>query len=81
VGRKKISMVARMLGLIAVSILLSAVVVMALSTHQYAEAKPVKMSPTKHFSYWKSGVCGDKLCMDKNFSRTAQYIGKSKTPR
>jgi hypothetical protein len=71
----------KILGLVAISVLLSTIVVLALSSEQYAEAKPVKMSPKHKYSKWTKKVCGDQLCPDESFSRTKQYIGKSKSPR
>jgi hypothetical protein len=75
-------MIRKILGLLAVSILLSSVLVLALSSDQFAEAKSAsKKSPTHKYSKWTSKVCGDKLCPDKDFTRTKQYLGKSRTPR
>lgn len=69
----------KILGLAAISVLLTAAIVMALDSHPFAEAKPASMSPKHKYSYWTSHVCGDKLCDDKDYSRTSQYIGKSRT--
>jgi hypothetical protein len=74
-------MVSKVLGLVAITVLLSAVLVMVLSTEQVAEAKTSKESPKHKYSKWTKKVCGDEICQDKAFSTTKQYIGKSRTPR
>ena len=74
-------MASKVLGLVAITVLLSAVLVMALSTEQVAEAKTSKESPKHKYSKWIKKVCGDELCPDKAFSTTKQYVGKSRTPR
>lgn len=71
-------MTAKILGLAAISILLSAIAVMALSSEQYAEAKSVKNSPTHKFSKWYNNkVCGDKLCEGTAVYKVPTKIGKS----
>ncbi len=72
-------MVAKMLGLAAIMILLSAVIVMSLSENQIAEAKSQKMSPKHKYSKWTKHVCGEDLCTDSKFLKTKQHIGKSKS--
>lgn len=74
-------MASNVLGLVAITLLLSAVLIMALSTEQVAEAKTSKESPKHKYSKWTKKVCGDELCPDKAFSTTKQYLGKSRTPR
>ncbi|MEM2160018.1 MAG: hypothetical protein QXN55_03585 [Candidatus Nitrosotenuis sp.] len=74
-------MAGKLLGLVAISILLSTVLIMALSSDQLAEAKTSKQSPKHKYSKWTKKVCGDDLCPDNDFMRTKQYIGKSRTPR
>lgn len=68
----------KILGLLAVSILLSAVLIMTLASAQEAEAKPISKSPVHKFSKWTSKVCGDELCPEKSFMKTKQQIAKSK---
>ena len=74
-------MVPKILGLVAITILLSAVVVMALSENHLAEAKSQKMSPKHKYNRWIKQVCNDELCAKKGYLETKQYIGKSKTPK
>lgn len=71
-------MTSKIIGLATITILLSAVVVMGLSTVQDAEAKPISKSPNNKFSKWTKAVCGDKLCDDKGFMKTKIQVGKSK---
>jgi hypothetical protein len=72
-------MAGKILGLVAISILLSSVLIIAMSSD--AEAKSSgKNSPKHKFSKWVKKVCGDELCPD-DYSRVKQYIGKSRTPR
>jgi len=70
-------MIRKLLGLAAISILLSAVLVIALSSEQYAEAKTSKQSPKHKFSKWSKKVCGDQLCEDGTHLRTVKRIGNS----
>lgn len=74
-------MTGKLLGLVAISILLSTVLIMALSSDQFAEAKTSKQSPKHKYSKWTKKVCGDELCQENDFMKTKQYIGKSRTPR
>lgn len=74
-------MVTKILGLVAITILLSAMVVISLSEKHIAEAKSQKMSPKHKFSKWAKYVCNDELCSGKPYSETKQYIGKSRTPK
>jgi hypothetical protein len=75
-------MASRILGLAAATILISSVFVLALSADQYAEAgSSGKKSPKHKFSKWTSKVCGVELCKENDYSRTKQYLGKSRTPR
>lgn len=70
-------MAGKILGLLAISVLLSAILVIALSSDQYAEAKPSNMSPSHKYSKWvKNKVCGDHLCDTKPVYKTKQKIGK-----
>lgn len=71
-------MAGKIMGLLAISVLLSAVLVTALSSEQYAEAKPASKSPNNKFSKWTKVVCGDELCPDKAYMKTKLQIGKSK---
>jgi hypothetical protein len=68
----------KLLGLLAISVLLSTVLVMTLSPMQDAEAKPASKSPKHKFSKWTGIVCGDELCPEKAFMKTKQQIAKSK---
>jgi hypothetical protein len=74
-------MTSNLLGLVAVSVLLTGIILMGVSSDQQAEAKSSKESPKHKFSKWTKKVCGDELCPDDSFSRVKQYIGKSRTPR
>jgi hypothetical protein len=74
-------MTSNLLGLVAVSVLLTGIILMGVSSDQQAEAKSSKESPKHKFSKWTKKVCGDELCHDDSFSRVKQYIGKSRTPR
>ncbi|MDG7050706.1 MAG: hypothetical protein JRZ94_05850, partial [Nitrososphaerota archaeon] len=56
-------MASKVLGLVAITMLLSTVLVMALAAEQTVEAKTSKESPKHKFSKWyKNKVCGDQLC-------------------
>lgn len=71
-------MAGKILGLVAISILLSAVVALALSSTHYAEAKTAKESPKHKFSKWYNNkVCGDKLCEGTSVYKVPTKIGKS----
>lgn len=71
-------MAGKILGLVAISILLSAAIVMALSSAQYAEAKTSKDSPKHKYSKWYNNkVCGDKLCEGSAVYKVPTKIGKS----
>lgn len=71
-------MASKILGLVAISVLLSAVIVMAFSSEQYAEAKPSKQSPKHKFSKWYNNkVCGDQLCEGTAVYKVPTKIGKS----
>jgi len=71
-------MVTKLLGLVAITLLLSMVLITTLSENKSAEAKPQKLSPSHSYSKWTKYVCGDELCKDKNFKSTKQQIGTSK---
>lgn len=71
-------MVSKILGLVAISVLISSVMVLALSSDQYAEAKPASKSPNNKFSKWTKVVCGDELCPEKAYMKTKIQVGKSK---
>ncbi|HII03433.1 MAG TPA: hypothetical protein HA350_01455 [Candidatus Nitrosotenuis sp.] len=71
-------MVAKILGLVAITLLLSTVLIMTLSENNSAEAKSQKLSPAHSYSKWTKYVCGDELCKDKNYKSTKQQIGTSK---
>ncbi len=71
-------MAGKLLGLVAITVLLSTILVMALSSEQYAEAKTSKMSPKHKFSKWAHNkVCGDQLCEGDSYYKTPLKIGKS----
>jgi hypothetical protein len=70
------SMAGKILGLVAISILLSTILIMALSSDQDAEAKPSKQSPKHKFSKWaKNKVCNDQLCDGIPIYKAKQKIG------
>lgn len=71
-------MVAKAISLAVVTILLSAVIVGALSMDN-AEAK--SSSPAHKFSKWTKKVCGDKLCPGVAVMKTVQRIGHSSPNR
>ena len=73
-------MAAKAVSLAVVTILLSAVIVGALSAHD-AEAKSAKQSPSHKFSKWTKKVCGDELCPGTPYSKTKQKIGTSSPNR
>ncbi|MGI0003766.1 MAG: hypothetical protein ACREAX_00570 [Candidatus Nitrosotenuis sp.] len=68
-------MAGKILGLLTMSILLSAVLVIALSDN--AEAKTSKESPKHKFSKWSKKVCGDQLCKEGTHLKTIKTIGRS----
>ncbi|AJZ75367.1 hypothetical protein [Candidatus Nitrosotenuis cloacae] len=70
-------MASKVLGLVAITVLLSAVLVMALSTEHVAEAKSSKESPKHKFSKWSKKVCGDQLCTEGTHLKTVKRIGNS----
>jgi hypothetical protein len=75
-------MAGKILGLVAITILLSGVLVLAFSSMQDAEAKPAKMSPKHKYSKWHSNkVCGDRLCDGPSFYKVPTKIGKSSPNR
>lgn len=70
------SMAGKILGLVAISVLLSTMLIMALSSDQDAEAKPSKQSPKHKFSKWaKNKICGDQLCDSTPIYKAKQKIG------
>ncbi|MEW6043506.1 MAG: hypothetical protein AB1608_04535 [Thermoproteota archaeon] len=69
-------MAGRILGLLTISILLSAVLVITLF-EQDADAKPSKQSPKHKFSKWSKKVCGDQLCKEGTHLKTVKTIGRS----
>lgn len=72
------SMAGKLLGLVAISVLLSTILVMALSADQYAEAKPSSKSPKHKFSKWYNNkVCGEQLCDGQAVYKVPTKIGKS----
>ncbi len=73
-------MVTKAVSLVVVTILLSAVIVGAMSAHD-AEAKTSKQSPKHKFSKWTKKVCGDELCPGTTYSKIVQRIGKSSPHR
>jgi len=68
-------MTGKVLGLVAISMLLSAVLVVALASEQTAEAKTSKDSPKHKFSKWSKKVCGDKMCTEGTHLRTLKRVG------
>ncbi len=70
-------MAGKILGLVAITVLLSGILVIALSSDQYAEAKTSKESPKHKFSKWSKKVCGDQLCKTGTHLKTIKTIGKS----
>ena len=76
------SMAGKILGLVAITILLSGIMVLALSSMQDAEAKPAKMSPKHKYSKWYGKkVCGEELCSGTPFYKVPTKIGKSSPNR
>ena len=75
-------MAGKILGLVAITVLLSSILIIALSSEQYAEAKVAKKSPTHKFSKWYNNkVCGDQLCKETPFYKIPTKIGKSSPNR
>lgn len=75
-------MAGKILGLVAITVLLSSILMLALSSMQDAEAKPSKMSPKHKFSKWYSNkVCGDKLCDGPSYYKVPTKIGKGSPNR
>lgn len=70
-------MTRKLLGLVAVSVLLTGVMLMGVSSDQQADAKPSKDSPKHKFSKWSKKVCGDQLCEEGTHLKTVKRIGKS----
>jgi len=70
-------MTSKTLGLVAISVLLSGVLLMGISFEQSAEAKTSKESPKHKFSKWSKKVCGDQLCEEGTHLKTVKRIGKS----
>lgn len=71
------NMASKILGLVAMSVLLSGILLMAVSSDQLAEAKSSKESPKHKFSKWSKKVCGDQLCEEGTHLKTVKRIGKS----
>ncbi len=75
-------MAGKILGLMAITVLLSGILVIALSSEQNAEAKTAKMSPKHKFSKWSANkVCGDQLCDGTPYYKVPTKIGKSSPNR
>ena len=75
-------MAGKILGLVAISVLLSTILVMAMSSDQYAEAKPSSKSPKHKFSKWYDNkVCGDQLCDERPVYKVPSKIGRSSPHR
>lgn len=75
-------MAGKILGLVAITVLLSGILILALSSMQDAEAKPSSMSPKHKYSKWNSKkVCGDQLCDGTPFYKVPTKIGKSSPNR
>ncbi len=70
-------MASKLLGLVAITILLSTVLIMAMSSENLAEAKTSKESPKHKFSKWSKKVCGDQLCTEGTHLKTVKRIGNS----
>ena len=74
-------MASKAVSLVVVTILLSAVIVGAMSAHD-AEAKTAKQSPVHKYSKWYNNkVCGDKLCEGTAVYKVPSRIGKSSPNR
>ncbi|MEO9309275.1 MAG: hypothetical protein ABI337_03170 [Nitrososphaera sp.] len=75
-------MAGKILGLVAITMLLSTILIMALSYDQYAEAKPSSKSPKHKYSKWHSNkVCSDKLCEGNSFYKVPTKIGRGSPHR
>jgi hypothetical protein len=70
-------MTGKVLGLVAISVLLSGALLIGFMDAQSAEAKPAKDSPKHKFSKWYKKVCGDQLCEEGTHLKTVKRIGKS----
>lgn len=70
-------MAGKILGIVAMSVLLSGVLLIGFSADQPAEAKSAKESPKHKFSKWSKKVCGDQLCEEGTHLKTVKRIGKS----
>jgi hypothetical protein len=70
-------MTGKVLGLVAISVLLTSVLLMGISSEQFADAKTAKESPKHKFSKWSKKVCGDQLCEEGTHLKTVKRIGKS----
>ena len=75
-------MAGKILGLMAITVLLSGILIIALSSEQNAEAKPAKMSPKHKYSKWNSNkVCGEELCSGDSYYKVPTKIGRSSPNR
>jgi hypothetical protein len=74
-------MAAKAVSLVVVTILLSAVIVGAIGTHDAEAKSTAKKSPSHKFSKWIKSVCGDELCPGTPYSKITQKIGKSSPNR
>lgn len=70
-------MASKLLGIVAITVLLSTVLIMAMSSENLAEAKTSKESPKHKFSKWSKKVCGDQLCTEGTHLKTVKRIGNS----
>ena len=71
------NMAGKILGLVAISVLLTSILVLGISSDQQADAKTSKESPKHKFSKWSKKVCGDQLCEEGTHLKTVKRIGKS----
>ena len=55
-------MAGKILGLVAITVLLSTILVMSMPSEQYAEAKTPKKAKHKFSNFVGNQVCGDELC-------------------
>lgn len=75
-------MVIKAVSLAVVTILLSAVIVGAMSADNDAAAKPMKLNPAHKYSKWYNNkVCGDKLCEGTPVYKVPVRTGKSSPNR
>lgn len=70
-------MASKLLGIVTIIVLLSTVLIMAMSSENLAEAKTSKESPKHKFSKWSKKVCGDQLCTEGTHLKTVKRIGNS----